>query len=79
MGCGSSSDVDTSWSLRTTWVLSPAVGLADGVTGGAGIYALVVVLGADEVGDRLGVLRCVRGEVVATNAVVGEILLEAFV
>jgi hypothetical protein len=79
VGCGSSSDIDTSRSLRTTRVLSPAVGLADRVTGRAGIHALVVVFGADEVGDGLGVLRRVGGEVIAADAGVGESLLEIFV
>lgn len=49
--------------------------LAEGVTAGTVVDTLVICFGANVVGDGLGVLGCVGGDVIAADALVGEGLL----
>lgn len=49
--------------------------LAARVTARAVVHTLIICFSADVVGDGLGVLGCVGGDVVAADALVGEGLL----
>lgn len=85
-GCGSSSrsrghgsgrrDIDALGILCSARVILTTGRLAGGVALGAVVDTLVVGLCTEVVGDCLGVLGCVGGDVVAADALVDEGFLE---
>lgn len=72
---GSGGLIDTLGVLGSTGMIIAAARLAVRVAVAAGLHALVVLLSANEVGDRFRILRGIGGSTVTADARIGQSFL----